>query len=59
MLQSRFVCVSCVLREIRKCDCMDVVDSMCRVTLGTQEQWSGCDKKDCEAGNRSEGQSEK
>ena len=38
MLQSRFVCVSCVLREIRKCDCMDCVDSMCRVTLGTQEQ---------------------
>ena len=38
MLQWRFVCVSCVLREIRKCDCMDCVDSMCRVTLGTQEQ---------------------
>ena len=32
------VCVSCVLREIRKCDCMDCVDSVFRVTLGTQEQ---------------------
>ena len=32
------MCVSCVLIEIRKCDCMDGVDSMCRITLGTQEQ---------------------